>query len=264
VPGQCGERGGLGPGSADVGDQDHPSAVAERQDVVGVATDEHPVGAGAVPGRELHPGDDRQVCGQQAALEREGGGVLGLVQPGVVDGEPGAAGDVGGQMQVAGPIAAAVGVLGYQRERGEHPAAGTDRHDHHRSQPQRVVDGGRGRVVRVAVDPALGQLRHEHRPLTGQDVSCVAAAAHVVVAQPPELAQPLLVARVPRGDGEPAGHPAPRHVQYVDGAQVGELRDEAAGQPLARVDDAERGGHLRGGLGEQPQLRAGLLGLRER
>jgi hypothetical protein len=61
VPGEGGERGGLRPGAADVGDQHHPATVAERQHVVGVAADEDPVRAGAVAGGQLHSRNRRQV-----------------------------------------------------------------------------------------------------------------------------------------------------------------------------------------------------------
>jgi len=71
--------------------------------------------------------------------------------------------------------------------------------------------------------------------------------------------QQRFVRGVPGGDRDPAAPPG--LLDQVHGAQVGEGGDHDPGEPGAGVDDVERAGHLRGRLGEQPQLRTRLLGL---
>jgi hypothetical protein len=73
-----------------------------------------------------------------------------------------------------------------------------------------------------------------------------------------------LVGGVARRHRHPARGALAGPVEQVHGAQVGEVRHDDAGQPVAGAVDVGRRRHLGGRLGEQPQVPAGLLGLGQR
>ncbi len=99
VPGEAGDRGRVRAGAADVADGEAVGAVTDREEVVEVTADLVALAGRAVDDLDLHAVDDGEFGWQEAALEGlADGGALG-VQPGVVEGQGGPAGEVLGQLQ---------------------------------------------------------------------------------------------------------------------------------------------------------------------
>ena len=131
-------------------------AVGQREHVVPVAAHLVAVEPDEVARRQrhfVHLGKG----GQQAVLQRDHCCVLGLVEPGVVDGETRPAREIGGQMHVARGVATAVGMLRVERRRAESASASARRSPSAGDRTQHRADGiaararaHRGRPDRVA------------------------------------------------------------------------------------------------------------------
>jgi hypothetical protein len=125
--------------------------------------------------------------------------------------------------------------------------------------------GGSGfGICGVAIGACIGKVGQEHGLPTCQHRTRLAGRAHAVAPDLRELIEELFVGGASGGHGQPARRAETWLVEQVHRAQVGQLRHDNARQPRARVGDIERGGHLCGGLGEQPQLSARLFGLGQR
>ena len=99
VPGQAGNGRRFRAGAADVADREPPAVLPGRENVVEVAADLVALAGDLVRHRQVHAGDAGQLWGQQASLQGLAGQLLLFVEPGVVERERGAAGEVLGQLE---------------------------------------------------------------------------------------------------------------------------------------------------------------------
>ena len=147
VAGQPGDGCGLGALAAHVADRHRPLPVGQVEDVVEVAADIVALAGRGIAGAELDVRHRWQGGGQQRALQRlRDGGAL-LVEPGVVDGERGAAGEV---EQQAGVISGITGAA----PREQHPEQATSSDERHGDHFAAGV-GERGRQLMCGYERGL-------------------------------------------------------------------------------------------------------------
>ena len=196
-----------------------------------------------------------------AALLGDRGRLRLLVQPGVVDGEPGAQAEVAREVEVGLAVVAA-GLGHRQRERAEHAPAGAQRHHDLRARPDRLHQ------VRALLAGALARGAHDGvRHDVGGELRLAGRergphADPLLLPQRAALAPPAhqrLALGVLVGDRDrPAAALA---LEQLDLHVVGEPRDEQPREPVEPLVDAERRvEHLAGAheqvlaLGREPAL----------
>jgi len=102
---EAGQRRGGGALPADVADDEAPGAARQREHVV--RSRRHLVARGAVERGDVEPGHIGQLRRKQGALERARDAAAVAVEPCVVRGDRGAAGQLGGELDVLGVVTGA-------------------------------------------------------------------------------------------------------------------------------------------------------------
>ena len=232
VPDERGERGRLRTLAADVGDGQRPALpLLVEVDVVEVAADvdvgEARVRREVAPGAR-HPGDLRELAGQQGGLQRARDQALLLVERGVVEGECGRRGELAHERQVL--LAEAPPRLGLDEgERPEAAAPDQQRHDDRGAHPELADQLEVGRVDGGRDEELVGDLRQDDRLAGAGHVDGAAAGVGVarVAALEPLDELDLVGVEVRHGDLLDAGPADEVHGRPVGDPGDGEVRELA-------------------------------------
>ena len=235
----------MDPAAGDVADHETHAPALGGDDLVPVAPHLQSRRRRFVADCELQPVDLRQGLRQQRALQRHGGLVLAAKQHRVVDRQPGTAGEILGQGQVAA-VEVAPGLGRDQRHRAEAPAPRPERHDHGRDdaelshQAQVLLVARRLHQHLVAdLGVELGLAGADHLRRADLRVGIDRVASPQLLGQPDaarvgvrdrDVAQVAVL--VDELDPAPVGDPPNGEVGELAQARVGV---EGAGEQLARL-----------------------------
>ena len=205
-------------------------------------------------------GDDDGIrhLGEQTPVARLRG-FGSLVEPGLLGGQPGAAAELFGQGQVL-RVEATAGLGGEEGDRSDRPPPGDHRHNHRRGQANLAQDRQVLLIAGHRDEHLVGDLRIKLRSPGPQDAGDALRRLGIVGVAILELSRPGDLGGVGVGDGDPGDRTS--FADQVDGAPVGQARDDQAGDGGQGRLDLQRRGQHRAGLGQEalPGLRPSLLG----